>query len=678
MKLAAFALMLCSPLGLLPAVALAGGSALGESVLMRRTDTLLGLWDASFALEASRLMPPPKGLSWRSIEDDEGWSLHPSQQANALREDLLDDGQLAAWNQWMDTVGDDVIPPENLPGELVGYGRGVRAWRTVGCSAALGHFERAAEGTATATSPWPLIAAYMQARCLPGPEETVVAFDHVIRRASAGEADPLSLGPRALSEAAAQHMLLDQPVQAMVLLMQQAALEVPDAVPSLSQSLHQILGDEDVRQQLLGDARTRELVILYALAYMPSATDSSYLPSDWDAALLADIDAAVGVLPAGALTGADRLAALMYRQGRYDIAERFSASASSGLAQWVKAKLAVRRGDLVAARELFSQASASFPARDDWGSKPYGKVRVPAERARAEAGILALHAGELGQSLELFLMAGALYWEDAAYVAERVLTFDELESVVKRLEHITVPGLQLGHEYKSEDLHELDAPGRRGYVVSDPKRSLRNLLARRLMREGRLEPALAHFSDPTMREHAGNYRQLLAEAESAVGTDRARKLFDAAKLARRRGLNMLAFESDPDWALYGGDFTKWSPMRDVLGEHADDEEDDYWPRSDDSALINPLERERVRQHRSLPEPRFSYRLTAAQLANQAADALPPDSQAFAAVLCQANAWLINREPELARPYYRRYLTEGKTQTWHKDFGAKCPAPKWAG
>jgi len=38
--------------------------------------------------------------------------------------------------------------------------------------------------------------------------------------------------------------------------------------------------------------------------------------------------------------------------------------------------------------------------------------------------------------------------------------------------------------------------------------------------------------------------------------------------------------------------------------------------------------------------------------------------------------LLNREPELARVYYRRYLAETKPAQWHAKFGQECPAPRW--
>ena len=60
-----------------------------------------------------------------------------------------------------------------------------------------------------------------------------------------------------------------------------------------------------------------------------------------------------------------RLAALSYRTGRYDLAAKLAAESSSPLAEWVKAKIALQKGDLAAAAAHYAAASKGFPeARD--------------------------------------------------------------------------------------------------------------------------------------------------------------------------------------------------------------------------------------------------------------------------------------------------------------------------
>jgi cellulose synthase operon protein C len=82
---------------------------------------------------------------------------------------------------------------------------------------------------------------------------------------------------------------------------------------------------------------------------------------------------------------------------------------------------------------------------------------------------------------------------------------------------------------------------------------------------------------------------------------------------------------------------------------------------------------------------------AVQEASRAADLLPPRSQAFAAVLCQATGWMISTQGlaytaadgrdaslELVHQLYRRYLKQGPYVSWAAHFGHACPDPDFDG
>jgi len=77
---------------------------------------------------------------------------------------------------------------------------------------------------------------------------------------------------------------------------------------------------------------------------------------------------------------------------------------------------------------------------------------------------------------------------------------------------------------------------------------------------------------------------------------------------------------------------------------------------------------------AVPEKRFHYRYLAAELAVQSAELWPHNSQAYAASLCAATTWLINRDPTQAQLYYQRYLQTGPYVSWGADFGIRCPQP----
>ena len=140
------------------------------------------------------------------------------------------------------------------------------------------------------------------------------------------------------------------------------------------------------------------------------------------------------------VANADRVAALAYRIGRYDLAQSLASRLDTALAWWVRAKLALRQGDSVQAAQAYARAAAAFPRAD--GSLDADS----AGRLRAEQGVLTLSRGQYVEALDQLLRAGgpldatrpaeeegwpmAPYWNDAAYVAERVLTLDELKQYV--------------------------------------------------------------------------------------------------------------------------------------------------------------------------------------------------------------------------------------------------------
>ena len=325
------------------------------------------------------------------------------------------------------------------------------------------------------------------------------------------------LAARALSEAATAHQRAGQWVEAIRLQMQQAALKVPGAEVSLRWRIEAALRNEESMTALLADDVTRDAVILYALAYLPSASKDGWrisrhglpwsqyrnlsdaeraaLPEDLTSeSFMAAIEHALKSVSPADVRGADRLAALLYRQGQYDAATPFAEASQSPLSAWVRAKLALRRGDRDAARDWYAKAIAAFPIAEDWGTETHDSsyaARIPNCRIKAEAAILTLHRGDAVESLELFLRAGAIYWHDAAYLAERVLTLDELTGLVERLPQLDVARSVRAKENQGP-LKDLELAARRGEMVDDPRSAMSNLLARRLMRAERYDEAVGN------------------------------------------------------------------------------------------------------------------------------------------------------------------------------------------
>ncbi|MGE8065722.1 hypothetical protein [Pseudomonas sp. NPDC089569] len=347
----------------------------------------------------------------------------------------------------------------------------------------------------------------------------------------------------------------------------------------------------------------------------------------------------------GSLENADRLAAVNYQQGDYTSARAFLEHAGDGgLAWWLRAKLAVREGDKNAAAAAYAKAAQAFPQNETWGERraqdwSFETVQ-PKCRVEGESAILALQRGDYLQAFDQLYRSKGVYWFDAATVAERVLTLDELKHYVDT-QVPAPPGLT------QQD--------RDNYVPLPVAAKLRNLLGRRLLREGHYEQAPDYFDNDGLRHKARLYGQQRLAADSAWWpTRRASALYKAAWTAREWGMDILGYEMAPDYAALGGSFSL----------------------ENTELKVGPLvaEDEVTRQQASAAQPdqRYHYRFVATALASRAADNLPHTSQAFAAVLCEAAGWNSSLEEQSA--LYQRYIKEGPYVEWAADFGHQCPYP----
>jgi len=347
----------------------------------------------------------------------------------------------------------------------------------------------------------------------------------------------------------------------------------------------------------------------------------------------------------GSLENADRLAAMNYQQGDYASAKAFLEHAGDGgLAWWLRAKLAVREGDKTAAAAAYAKAAQAFPQNESWGERrtpdlDYETLQ-PKCRVEGESAILALQRGDYLQAFDQLYRSQSIYWFDAATVAERVLTLEELKHYVDTQVPAPPP---------------LSQQDRDNYVPLPVAASLRNLLGRRLLREGHYEEAPAYFDNVDLQNKAKSYAILRQEADSAWWpTTRAAALFNSAGVARTWGMEILGYEMAPDYATFGGNYSLESTELKV------------------GPLVTEGEVKRQQASVAQPDERYHYRFVATALASRAADNLPHTSQAFAAVLCAAAGW--NSSPEEEHAFYQRYVKEGPYVDWAFNFGHQCPYP----
>ncbi|HEY9272079.1 hypothetical protein, partial [Achromobacter sp.] len=505
---------------------------------------------------------------------------------------------------------------------------------------------------------------------------------------------------------------------------EQAARDSASGNASLRMLAQWALEDPARTRRLIDDPVAQRLLVAYALARvgdivngMPDSATDPYAAYDTTGqAGFADAAQGHDVTPNPALQSlvaaletqdlkqvpdADRVAALAYRIGRYDLAQTLATRLDTALAWWVRAKLALRQGDTQAAAQAYAQAASAFPRAD-------GSLEAPgAARLLGEQGVLTLSRGQYVEALDQLLHAtvqdgsgggfwqSTPYWNDAAYVAERVLTTAELKAYVDRRAPAAAASIGSAppdpqHFYKWLGEHPVTASDR-----------LRLLLARRLVREGSIAQALPYFpadSDaryvtldyvdgklelrqPRSRQLAAEYGAALRKAGSAWGrTTRAEAWFEASQLARRDGMEIMGYEQEPDFATYGGNTTYGAGRSAVPGSTAADGTDppDTPALRAAAALPGPFvteeERRRYAASEAQPYARFHYRQIAANHALRAADELPRRSQAFAAVLCQGTRYIIDDSPEQASAIYRRYIEQGAQVPFSGSFGRECAAP----
>jgi hypothetical protein len=347
----------------------------------------------------------------------------------------------------------------------------------------------------------------------------------------------------------------------------------------------------------------------------------------------------------GNLDNADRLAAMNYQQGDYASAKAFLEHAGDGgLAWWLRAKLAMREGDKTAAAAAYAKAAQAFPQNESWGERrtpDYDfETLQPKCRVEGESAILALQRGDYLQAFDQLYRSHDIYWFDAATVAERVLTVDELKHYVDT--QVPAPPV-------------LTQEQRDNYVPLSVAAKLRNLLGRRLLREERYDEASGYFGSAELQAKAKAYGELRQDAESKWWpSKRAFAYYNAAWFARFSGMELLGYEMSPDYATFGGNYSLESNELTV------------------GPLVAEAEVKRQQASAAQPDQRFHYRYVANALASRSADFLPHSSQAFAAVLCAAAGW--NSDQEEKRVFYQRYVKEGPYVDWALFFGERCPYP----
>ncbi len=560
---------------------------------------------------------------------------------DALRKHTRD---LAAWRREVSWhVGDDrekwiaenpapqlpaVTVPADLPAEFrlylqgaIAYRQGkinqaVAAWREL---LALPHTQRKLRST------W---AEFMigKAQLATAPAEAAKSFARVRQLALGGCAD--SLGLAAASYGWEARAALDQRnyTRAVDLYLVQHATGDPTAAMSLRVTAERLLAaGEKTLAAATRHRATQRVVTAYVIADGGPIVSPRPGRTVRRAARAAWLKAAEA---AGAknMVGAERLAWAAYQSGDMKATERWLGRAprDAPMTRWILAKLLLRQGKLDAAAEHLAVAVRGLPVDAHWRTalelpEAWGGYDYMAPRAQAagELAVLRMSRSQYVEALDLLLEGK--YWSDAAYVAERVLSPEELVAYVDR-----------------RWFHE--APPQR----TDAADRTRRLLARRLTRLGRWKQARKYFLDHE-REVLDAYVQAIRAGHDTkrAKAQRAADFCRAATMAREHGWTLLSYATANEGNQPDGTFHPWpQPPR---AAHADKQK---------LAPLTADERARVAKHDPIEPAKWHFLYTAAGHAWTAAELMPDESDATALVLLEAGTWLKYRDPQAADRFYK--------------------------
>ncbi len=553
-----------------------------------------------------------------------------------------------------------------LPASIRLYTAGAVAFTQGDVQSATGYFRQVLGLPSAAAAARAVWATYMLARLATAqgdPAGAASSYRQTRALAAQGSLDPLGLATASLGDEARLRLDAGDGSAAVALYAEQAARGSDEAVQSLRMVAESIMARPERLPAAVRDPLTQRLLVVHALALT-----GDYLHGLHAGGTLYQIDAdgfwppdSLDTHPLHALfhairdskvtvAGTDQLAALAYQLYDRDAARALAAASSTPLALWIQAKLALQSADNALGARLMAQAVRASAQAGGAASLEPSSVDL----LHGEAAVWALGRGDFILAMQVLWPAAWTYRGDVAYLAERVLTTDELKAFVDRHAPVAEP--------PPADLS-----------ASNAVNLIRDLLARRLMREGRYDEAPPYFNHPAQgdadtRADAIAFAKALRRSQGAFwASDRAQAGWEAAVLLRTRGMEMMGTETSPDFGGVRGGWENWGfgpGPGGPLGQREETFVQDELIRYDAS--------------RPAPDLRYHYRYLAVDQALRAADELPSRSQASAAILCQAAGWMFSSHAdEKAHAIYRRYVGTGAVVPFATHFGRACPEPDFA-
>ncbi len=554
-----------------------------------------------------------------------------------------------------------LVIPAGLPAEFAMYFTGAVAWqqgKTADARAAWAGVLALPEGERRNRAVW---AAFMLGRLnaeaagKPGGETAAAEaarFCQLTRTLAAqGLPDPLGLAAASYGWEAQAALTEKNYASAINLYLVQRTTGDGSANESLRRVARAAVRSDDAQLAALAkDRLAREVLTAYFVSFAGSDLSGWREASAPYASLLKSLEGwatALRKANLGGVVDADRLAWVAYEAGEFAQAKQWAALApeDAWAAEWIRAKLALRDGNLPEGEARLRGAIAALPtngariSRGDYrndttfighadDSESFSTADENRVRLFGELGRVCLARDEFTAALTAWIEGELLL--DASYVAERIMKMDELRAYVDANcpENLAAP-----------HVGDVERPW-----PNNVRRALRDLLARRLAREEKYTEAESYFSEDARK----TYRTYLSDVRigfdnSKPATERAAAFWRAAQTVRKDGMWLLGTEQDPDWTIFDGNRYQEAPAL----ERANAAQQ----KTGGVFATTVAELERIKANVG-PEKRFSYRYRAADLAWWAASLLPNDSDETARILYEAGEWLAPRDPEAANRFYQ--------------------------
>jgi hypothetical protein len=533
-------------------------------------------------------------------------------------------------------------PPVGLPEEFADYFRGAVAWHRGDKNGAREAWQALLErpsGKRHYKSTW---AAFMLAKSWESENKTKAVSYYALVRALAKEgfADSLGLAASSIGWQARVHLANNEFEPAMERYLEQLAGEDGTAYQSLRIVARKALAAKPaVLLALAKNPRTRAVITAYLIA-----SGRGYSGDEEGARVTNPSEAWLQAVERAGVTdldSAEQLALANYQLGNFEVAQRWVKRATnSPVSQWLQAKLLLRDGKVDKAASLLVKLTRVFPLIEPTNAANialFENLYVPGgetsemsigRQALGELGVLRLHRREYGQALDALLRAG--FWIDAAYVAERVLTVDELKHYVDS---------NWPEVLKDED-EDQHLP--KGMKLSTQSKDIRYLLARRLTRLGHSIAAREYVPEEWLAKFDELMLHLaIAQDESRPKEERATNYWRAAWIVKTNGMELIGTEVQPDFTVWSGGFEDGPSM---------EERSTNAPLTITGASADELKR--GAEHNVDPDYRFHYRWHAAALALEGAKLLPNNDDLMARILYDGGSFLKGRDPDTADIFYK--------------------------